>query len=161
MLSKCIDSGYLVGATPLTVGHQLFWNTADVFGMEWRCACGFGIILYFFSLFLVCELSLFFWHEILSKCMHGQWVSCGCNSSYSFSSICLKLCRCFQHGIKLWMWFWYNPLIFFFSLPLQFSGTNLSFSSDSTLVGLLSDPLTVLVFIQNVSASGSLNCKYI
>ena len=28
MLSKCIDSGYLVGATPLTVFHQLFsaWN---------------------------------------------------------------------------------------------------------------------------------------
>ena len=24
MLSKCIDSGYLVGATPLTVFHQLF-----------------------------------------------------------------------------------------------------------------------------------------
>ena len=41
MLSKCIDSGYLVGATPLTVFHLLFWNLADVFSMEWRCACVF------------------------------------------------------------------------------------------------------------------------
>ena len=50
MLSKCIDSRYLAGATPLTVLQQLFWNFADVFWMEWRCACGFGIILwYFFS----------------------------------------------------------------------------------------------------------------
>ena len=30
MLSKCIDSGYFVGATPLTVCHWLFWNSADV-----------------------------------------------------------------------------------------------------------------------------------
>ena len=61
MLSKCIDSGYLVSAS-LTVFHWLFWNFADVFSMNWRCACGFGIILWlinFFSLFLLCELSLF------------------------------------------------------------------------------------------------------
>ena len=49
MLSKCIDSGYLVGATPPTVFHQLFWNIAGVFSMEWRCACGFGMILYFLT----------------------------------------------------------------------------------------------------------------
>ena len=30
------------------------------FGMEWRYACGLGITLYFFSLSLLCELSLFF-----------------------------------------------------------------------------------------------------
>ena len=34
MLSKCIDSGYLVGATPLTVFHRLFLTFADVFCME-------------------------------------------------------------------------------------------------------------------------------
>ena len=90
MLSKCIDSGYFVGATPLTVFHQLFWNIADVFSMEWRCACGFDIILWlFFSLFLLCE-SLFL----------------------------------------------YNPGIFFFLLSFQFSVTDLSFSSDSAVVGL-------------------------
>ena len=48
MLSKCIDSGYLLGATPLTVFPQLFWNFADVFGMEWRCACDLGTIFWFF-----------------------------------------------------------------------------------------------------------------
>ena len=53
MLSKCMDSGYLMGATPLTVFLQLFWNFADVFWMEWTCACGFGAILwYYFSLSL-------------------------------------------------------------------------------------------------------------
>ena len=32
MLSKCIDNGYLVGATPLTVFHRLFWyNTLIIF----------------------------------------------------------------------------------------------------------------------------------
>ena len=45
--------------------------------------------------------------------VYGQWVSCGRNFSNSFPSIVLKLCRCFQHGMKLCMWFWYNPLIFF------------------------------------------------
>ena len=66
MLSKRADNGYLVGATPLTVFHQLFWNIADVFSMEWRCACGFGIILWlFFSLFLLCKVSLFLvWNVI-------------------------------------------------------------------------------------------------
>ena len=58
MLSKCIDSRYIVGASPLTVFHRMFWNFADVFCMERRCACGFDN---FFSLFLLCELSLFFY----------------------------------------------------------------------------------------------------
>ena len=70
MLSKCIDSGYLVSATPLTVFFWLFWNFADVLCMEWRCACGFGIIRdYFVSLFLLCELSLFF----DMKCYQSVW----------------------------------------------------------------------------------------
>ena len=159
MLSKCIDHGNLVGAISLTVFHQLFWNFADVFCMEWRCAFGFGILLWlFFSLFLLCELSLFFLHEVLSKCIDSgylvgatpltvfhrllwnfadvfcmkwrcaccfgiilwlffltlslfffffymKWVPCGCNSSYSFALIVLKLCRCFLHGMKMCMWF--------------------------------------------------------
>ena len=57
MLSKCINSGYLVGAAPLTVFLQLFWNIADVFNMKWRCACGFGIIL-----------------ELLSKCIDSGYL---------------------------------------------------------------------------------------
>ena len=62
ILLKCIDSGYIVGTTPLIVFFWLFWNYADVFSMKWRCACSLGIILYFFSLLLLCELkSLFFY----------------------------------------------------------------------------------------------------
>ena len=41
--------------------------------------------------------------------VYRQWVSCGWNSSYSFAPIVLKLCRCFLHGMKMCMWFWYNP----------------------------------------------------
>ena len=112
MLSKCLDSGYGVGATPLTVFHQLFWNIGDVFSMEWRCACGLGIILWlFFSLFLLCEFSLFFtWNAIK---VYRQWVLCGRNSSYGFPSNVLKLCRCFWHEMKMCMWSWYNTLITF------------------------------------------------
>ena len=82
--------------------------------MEWRDACGFGIILWlFFSLFLLCELkSLFFftWNAIK---VYRQWVPCGPNSSYSFPSFVLKLCRWFWHGMKMYMWFGYNTLIIF------------------------------------------------
>ena len=42
---QCIDSGYLVSATPHTVLYQSFWNFAHVFFMVWRCACGLDIIL--------------------------------------------------------------------------------------------------------------------
>ena len=74
MLSKCIDSGYLVGATPLTVFHWLFWNFADVFCMKWRYACGLGVILYFFSPILPCEFMSLFLHEILSKCIDSGYL---------------------------------------------------------------------------------------
>ena len=39
-----------------------------------------------------------------------HWV---CNSSYSFMSIFLKLYRCFCPGLKMCMWFGYNPQINF------------------------------------------------
>ena len=65
----------------------------------------------FFSLFLLCELSLFLvWNTIK---VYKQCVPCGHNSSYSFPSIVLKLCRCFRHGIKICVWFEYNTLIIF------------------------------------------------
>ena len=44
-LPQCIDSGYLVSATPHTILYQSFWNFAYVFSMVWRCACGLDIIL--------------------------------------------------------------------------------------------------------------------
>ena len=106
MLSKHIDSGYLVGATYLTLFHPLFRNIADVFSMEWRCACGFGIILLlFFLTFSALWTWSFFlvWYYAIK--VYRQWVPCGRNSSYSFPPIVLKLCRCFLHGMKMCMWF--------------------------------------------------------
>ena len=42
---QCIDSGYLVSATPQTIVYQSFWNFAQVFSVVWRYACGLDIIL--------------------------------------------------------------------------------------------------------------------
>ena len=70
---KCIDSGYLVGATPLTFFHRLFWNFADAFCMGWRCACGLGIILWLFYLFCFVNF-VFFWYEILSQCIDSGYL---------------------------------------------------------------------------------------
>ena len=45
--------------------------------------------------------------------MYRQWVPCERNSSYNFIPIFLKLCTCFRHGLKMCMWFGYNPCIYF------------------------------------------------
>ena len=59
-----------------------------------------------------------------------------CNSSYSFMAIFLKLYRCFCHGLKICMWFRYNPQInfchFFFILNLVI------FQESELIVGALS-----------------------
>ena len=81
--------------------------------MEWRCALDISLII-FFSLVLLCSLFFFTWNAIK---VYRQWVPCGPNSSYSFPSIVLKLCKCFQHGMKMCMWFGYN-IDYFFSLFL-------------------------------------------
>ena len=212
---KCIDSGYLVGTTPLTVFFWLFWNFADVFCMEWRCACGFcttlwlflfvffsifcltfclvsffdmrcyqsvwtaGILWaqlllqfstdcfetlqmlsawnedvhvvwvryyfdYFFSFFLLCELSLFFWHEMLSKYIDSRYLMGATPLTvflqlfWNFADVFWMEWRC-ACGFSIILWY-------FFSLSLQFTSTNLSFSSDSAVAGLQSDSLTALVF---------------
>ena len=43
ILSKGIDSGYLLCAIPPTVLCWSFWNFTGVFVLVWRCACGFDI----------------------------------------------------------------------------------------------------------------------
>ena len=45
--------------------------------------------------------------------MYRQWVPCERNSSYNFIPIFLKFCTCFLHGLKMCMWFGYNPCINF------------------------------------------------
>ena len=51
-----------------------------------------------------------FWPQILWK---GRDVPCERNSSYNFIPIFLKLCTCFLHGLKMCMWYGYNPCINF------------------------------------------------
>ena len=48
--------------------------------------------------------------------LYRQCVPCGRNSSYSLPPIVLKLCRCFLHGMKMCIWFWYSSLIYFISV---------------------------------------------
>ena len=45
ILWKCIDSGYLVSATPYTISYLCLCNFAHLFSMIWRCACGLDLIL--------------------------------------------------------------------------------------------------------------------
>ena len=66
------------------------------------------IVKLFLSLFQLCKLSHF------STSMYRQWVPCERNSSYNFIPIFLKLCTCFFHGLKLFIWFGYNPCINFY-----------------------------------------------
>ena len=61
----------------------------------------------------------YFFHDlnsifgILTMKVNGQWVSCVRNSSYSFMLILLKLYLCYAHGLKICIWFGYNPQIIF------------------------------------------------
>ena len=57
---------------------------------------------------------------ILTMKANGQWVPC-VRISYSFIPIALKLYICYGHGMKICMWFGYNPLIFFFFSQFEFS----------------------------------------
>ena len=50
--------------------------------------------------FSTCELS----HFSASQMQQVGTVLCECNS-YNLSLIFLKLCRCFVHGLKMYMWF--------------------------------------------------------
>ena len=49
---------------------------------------------------------------IFTMKVNGQWVFCVRKSSYSFMPIYLKL-MCYGHGLKICMWFGYNPWIIF------------------------------------------------
>ena len=68
---------------------------------------GYNCWIIFLTLFPLCELSHF------STSVYRQWVPCERNSSYNFISIILKLCTCFLHGLKMCIWYGYNPCIYF------------------------------------------------
>ena len=96
-----------MSATPLTVFYQSFWNFTDVFFMVWGYACGLDIIV---RLFFITFSTLW---TYFSTSVYRQWVPCERNSSYNFIPIFLKLCKCFLHGLRMCMWFGYNPCVKF------------------------------------------------
>ena len=93
-------------------------------------------LLHFFAQF---ELSHF--SGIFTMKVNGQWVLCVRNSSYSFMPIHLKLYMCYGHGLKICMWFGYNPWIifrhFFHNLNLVIFWTFLHLENDLPVGGIV------------------------
>ena len=89
-----------------------YFEASLVFGHGLKICMWFGynpqII---FVAFLQVGLSHF--SGIIYNNVNGQGIPCGRNSSYSFIPILLKLHWCFGHGLKICMWFGYNPQIIF------------------------------------------------
>ena len=111
-ITMWMDRGYLVDATPPTVLYRFFWNFTGVLVMVWKYACGLDIILRLIIVtFLSVELS--YLSGIIFNKVYGQGIPCGRNSSYSFIPILLKLHWCFGRGLKICMWFEYNPQFIF------------------------------------------------
>ena len=113
ILWKSRDSGYLVSAAPHTILYRSLWNFAHVFAMVWKCAHGLDIILeLIFITFSTCELC-HFWPQILWKCIDSGYLV----SATPYTISCLSLCNfahLFFHGLKMCMWFGFNPAVNFF-----------------------------------------------
>ena len=119
LLSKWIDSTYLVCATPPTVFMRILSKLLQMFFvMVWRYACGFWYSpsdFFFITFFHKFELSHFFRHFFSIK-ENRKWVPCVRKLLLQF------LCRFFQNLIGVfcsWSWryacgFGYSPLRFFF-----------------------------------------------
>ena len=72
---QCIDSGYIVSATPYTILYRSFWNFAHVFSMVWRRAYGLDIILELcFVTFFHFVNFVIFWPQILWKCRDSGYL---------------------------------------------------------------------------------------
>ena len=112
ILWKSRDSGYLVSATPHTILYRSLWNFAHVFAMVWRCARGLDIT---FELIFVTFSTLWTLSFLTSDSMkvYRQWLSCKHNSLYNFMPVFMQLCTFFFNGLKMCMWFGFNPAINF------------------------------------------------
>ena len=113
ILQKHIGSRYLVPVTPTKVFVRSFGNFTGALRMVWRYACVFiESWNYFLSLFTHFELRHFFSSNITE--VYREQVPCPHNSSHSFWPILLKLYMGFKDGLKICMWIFQNPEIFFF-----------------------------------------------
>ena len=111
ILWKCIDSGYIVSATPHIILYRSFWNFAHfLHGLKMCMWFGYNPCINFCHFFHFANFVIS-WPQILWKCR--QWIPCERNSSNNFIPIFSKLCTCFCHGLEMCMWFGYNPCINF------------------------------------------------
>ena len=103
---QCIDSGYLVSATPHTILYQSFLNFAHVFSMVWRCACGLDIILALIFVTFSTANFVIFLPKILWKCCDsGYFVSATpyttlYRSFWNFAHVFAMVWRC-AYGLDI------------------------------------------------------------
>ena len=146
ILWKCVDSGYLVSATPHTILNRSFWNFARFcHGLEMCMWFGYNPWINFCHFFHLVNFVIF-WPQIrpdmTEKLLTGTlslnttnltsdsmkvyrlWVPCKRNSLYNFMPIFIQLCTCFCHGLEMCMWFGFNPAVNFchFSTLSFFAG---------------------------------------
>ena len=112
ILWKCIDSGYLVSATPHTILYRSFWNFAHFrHGLEMCMWFGYNPWINFCHFFHFVNFVIF-WPQTLWKCTDsGYHVSAtpyttSCPSLFNFAHL-------FVRGLKMCMWFGFNPAVNF------------------------------------------------
>ena len=95
--------------------------------MSNRCNLG-----YLLSRFSLCKLCHFLTSDFMK--MYRQWVPCKHNSLYNFNPFFLQLYTSFFHGLKMCMWFGFNPAVNFchFSTLLTLSFFNFFAGATST-----------------------------
>ena len=102
-----IYPGCLVSATPLTVLYQSFWNFACIFVIVWGCVCGLDIIVKLFFVTSSTSWTQFF----LPQCIDSGYLMSATPHTILYRSF-WNFAR-FLHGLKMCMWFGYNPCINF------------------------------------------------
>ena len=110
---QCIDSGYLVSATPHTILYRSFWNFVHVFSMVWRYACGLDVILAFifvtFSTLGTLSFSDLRCYESVVT-VGTLWAQLLIQfHAYLYATLHIF----FFHGLKMCMWFGFNPAVNF------------------------------------------------
>ena len=93
----------------MTIFLKLYWCFCH--GVKMCMWFGYNPQINFCHFFRILNLVIFSGANTIK--VYRQWVPCVRNSFYSFMSIFLKLYKCFCHGLKMCMWFGYNPQINF------------------------------------------------
>ena len=98
-LSKRIESGYLVCATPPTVLCRFFQNLIGVLFMVWRYACGLDIVLRFFFGHFFHKFNL----AIFQAFLQSKWIDSGYLVCATPPTV---LCRFFRNFTDVFVMVW-------------------------------------------------------